>query len=63
MLYFDDASNQYQPTAQFAPLLLGTEYDNDAAAAIGGVAVGSYYPVSATNTYSMQQGAIKKRIL
>ena len=38
-------------------------YDNDAAAAIGGVGVGSWYVLSATNTYSLPAGVAKRRIL
>jgi hypothetical protein len=38
-------------------------YDNDAAAAIGGVGVGSWYVLSATNTYSLPEGMAKRRVL
>ena len=38
-------------------------YDNDAAAAIGGVGVGSWYVLSATNTYALPAGMAKRRVL
>ena len=38
-------------------------YDNDAAAASGGVGVGSWYVLSATNTYSLPEGVAKRRVL
>lgn len=38
-------------------------YDNDAAAALGGVGVGSWYVLSATNTYALPEGMAKRRIL
>lgn len=38
------------------------EYDDDSAAATGGVSVGEYYELSAANIYGLPQGVIKKRI-
>jgi hypothetical protein len=38
------------------------EYDDDSAAATGGVAVGEFYTLSVDNIYGMPQGLLKKRI-
>lgn len=63
IMYFDLASKQYKAIGIFVSLLGATEYANDAAAGAGGVGIGEYYVLSSGNTYSLQQGVVKKRIL
>lgn len=58
-----NGSSQYAPTLKFIALEGGAEYDNDAAAAVGEVPLNGYYVLSATNTYSLPQGILKKRVL
>ncbi len=62
-LYFETSDNRWRPTTKFSALIPATEYDNDAAAALAGIGVNEYYVLSATNTYTLPQGVVKKRIL
>lgn len=63
VLVYDSGSAQYKAKDFLKFLPVGTGYDNDADAAVNGVAVGQYYVLSAANTLGLPEGVVKRRLL
>lgn len=61
VLVYDSGRTQFVPSGIITGLVSGTRYANDAAAGVGGISVGWYYPVASTNDYSLPTGTLKQR--
>ena len=60
---FADTDEMQEFVCQCSGLPIGDEYDNDTAAASGGIGLNRYYVVTVGNDYGLPQGTVKKRVI
>jgi hypothetical protein len=59
---FADTGEMQEFVCQCSGLPIGDEYDDDMAAASGGIGLNRYYVLTTANIYGLPQGTVKKRV-